>query len=361
MGRVKVQSNLSSLLSGWLILIVLLLICSCWCLLSTIFSCRLSLSSWSIRLASLLLLTACCSVCLSIGLCGSFLLSRGRLLVYLGCISSWLARFDLLSIDVLLSTSVHVAIFGRGHLVVGRDLHRGLLITLHTTILLVQLLTHAIHVLLLIATDILALVRILLLISIHIHVHSIVIDLALDRCKCSRRSSHSQLLVLLLCEGELLTTSGDSHVHKLHLLALLVLEVLIVSASWNATLSSLEYFNLLAVLVLLFSHLVDALDQVDVVLHETRVVLTMLLEISGQLQAIVTDVSLMRLSFTSMLSVGIDILSLSVSFLQNPSLIETHDTFLELLIVSNVLDNLKDIILETLLLEQLHVKLMTTV
>ena len=245
---------------------------------------------------------------------------------------------------------------------VGRNLHCRLLITLHTTILLVQLLTHSIHVLLLIATDILALIWILLLVTIHVHVHSIVIDLsALDRCKCSRWSSHSQLLVLLLGESELLTTPGDRHIHQLHFLALFVLEVIIVAATWNATLCSLEYLNLLAVLVLLFSHLVDALDQVDVVFHETRVVLTMLLEISGQLQAIVTDMSLMSLSFTGMLSVSIDILSLSVSLFQNPSLIETHDTLFELLIVSDVLDNLKDVILETLLLEQLHVKLMTTV
>ena len=162
----------------------------------------------------------------------------------------------------------------------------------------------------------------MLLVTIHVHVHSIVIDLAaLDRCKSSWWSSHSKLLVLLLGEGELLTTPGDRHVHKLHLLTLLVLEVLFVAATWNAALGSLEYLNLLAVLMLLFPHLVDALDQVDVILHETRVVLTMLLEISGQLQAIVTNVSLMRLSFTSVLSVSIDILSLSVSLFQNPSLI----------------------------------------
>lgn len=332
--------------SSWRILIFLFF----WRILSSIFSCcsGLSLGSCGIKLCwlgSFLLLSACRSICLSIGISGNFLLSRLRLLINLCGLGCWLVLSDLLSVDVLLRGS-HVAIISS--LVIGGCIHHRLLVTIHASIhLLIELLTHAIHVLLLLI-GILTLVRVLLLITIH--VHSICLA-ALDRCKCSWWSSHSQLLVLLLREGELFATPSNRHVHQLHFLALLVLEVLIVATTMNATFCSLEYLNLLAVLVLLFSHLVDALDQVDVVLHETRVVLTVLLEITRQLLAIVADMRFMSLSLTCMLSVGIDILSLSVSLFQNPSLIKSNDTLLEFFVVSNVLNNLKDVILEALLLQ----------
>ena len=87
----------------------------------------------------------------------------------------------------------------------------------------------------------------------------------------------------------------------------------------------------------------------------------MLLQVAGQLLTVVPDVSLVCMPLTCMLSIGIDALHLAVSLLFNPSLIETHYASFELLIVSDVLDDIKDIIFEPILEHNLHVNFMTAV
>ena len=124
-------------------------------------------------------------------------------------------------------------------------------------------LVHTVHILE--ATVVLTLIRVLL---VAVHVHSIVIHLALNWSKITRWSAHPQLLVLVLYLRELLLILGNGHVHELSLFALLVMESIIVSAARHAVLGPLEHFNLFAVLVFLLPHLIDPLDQVDVVLHE---------------------------------------------------------------------------------------------
>ena len=126
-------------------------------------------------------------------------------------------------------------------------------------------LAHAVHIL--VATIVLALVRVLLLL-IAIHIHAIVVHLALNWSEGSRWSAHPQLLVLVLGLREFLLILLNGHVHELGLFSLLVLEGLIVATATHAVLCALEHFNLLAVLVFLLPHLVDPLDKVNVVLHE---------------------------------------------------------------------------------------------
>ena len=57
----------------------------------------------------------------------------------------------------------------------------------------------------------------------------------------------------------------NRHVHELSFFTLFILECLIISAPRHAF---HENFNLLLKLMLFLSHLIDSLDQVDVVLHE---------------------------------------------------------------------------------------------
>ena len=259
--------------------------------------------------------------------------------------------FLLLTVDVLLGGSdVRVV----GHLICG-GLHSWLL-ALHT--FLMHRLAHAVHILVL-AVVLTLVVHVLLLLSIHIH--SIVVHLALDWREGAWWSAHPQLLVLVLSLGELLLILLNGHIHELGLLALLVLEGFVRAASWHAVLGSLEHRNLLAVLLLLLPHLVDPLDQVHVVLHEARVVFAVLLEVARELLSVVSDVRLVRMSLTCMLGIGVDVLPLAVGFFFNPGLIETNNAFFELLIVSDVLDDFKDIMEETLLEHLLHVKFVTAV
>ena len=87
----------------------------------------------------------------------------------------------------------------------------------------------------------------------------------------------------------------------------------------------------------------------------------MLLQVTRQLLAIVQNMRLVRLPFTSMLGICINVLSFTVGLFFDPSLIKTDNTFLELLVVSDVLDHFKDISLKPIPLQLLHVKLVTTV
>ena len=73
------------------------------------------------------------------------------------------------------------------------------------------------------------------------------------------------------------------------------------------------------------------------------------------------DVGLISFAFTSALSTLIGSLSsLACLLFLDPSLVETHNTSLQFLVVGDVLDNLKNIVLETFLSEVLNVKSMST-
>ena len=113
--------------------------------------------------------------------------------------------------------------------------------------------------------------------------------------------------------------------------------------------------------MLLLSHLVDSLDQIDIVFHESGIVLSVLLQVARELLSVVKDVRLVGVSLSCMCIILINICLLAESFLLDPGLVQANDTLLKLLIVLNVLDHLKDIVLEPLLLQFLHVELVTTV
>ena len=138
------------------------------------------------------------------------------------------------------------------------------------------------------------------------------------------------------------------------LLLLLTQLSFISSATWNTT---LKQSNLLLELLLLFPHLIDALDQVDVILHESCVAFSVLLKAASQLAAVVLDVGLISFTFTSALTTLVGSLrSLACLLFLDPSLVETHDASLQFLVVGDVLDNLEYIVLETFLSEDLNVK-----
>ena len=138
------------------------------------------------------------------------------------------------------------------------------------------------------------------------------------------------------------------------LLLLLTLLSFISSATWNTT---LKQSNLLLELYLLFSHLIDALDQVHVILHESCVAFSVLLKAASELAAVVLDVGLISFTFTCALSTLVGSLrSLACLLFFDPSLVETHDASLQFLVVSDVLDNLEYIVLETFLSKDLNVK-----
>ena len=138
------------------------------------------------------------------------------------------------------------------------------------------------------------------------------------------------------------------------LLLLLTLLSCISSVTWNTT---LKQSNLLRELYLLFSHLIDALDQGHVVLHESCVAFSMLLKAASELTTVVLDVGLINFAFTILLSTLVGSLrSLACLLFLDPSLVETHDTSLQLFVVSDVLDNLEYIVLETFLSKDLNVK-----
>ena len=86
----------------------------------------------------------------------------------------------------------------------------------------------------------------------------------------------------------------------------------------------------------------------------------MLLKATGELSAVVLDVGLINIAFTSALSTLIGRLgSLACLLFLDPSLVETHNASLQFLVVGDVLDNLEYIILETFLSEDLNVKSMS--
>ena len=140
------------------------------------------------------------------------------------------------------------------------------------------------------------------------------------------------------------------------LLLLLTLLSCISSVTWNTT---LKQSNLLLELLLLFSHLINALDQVHIVLHESCVAFSMLLKAASELTAVVLDVGLISFAFTSALSTLVGSLrSLACLLFLDPSLVETNNASLQLLVVGDMLNNLKYIVLETFLSEDLNVKSM---
>ena len=148
-----------------------------------------------------------------------------------------------------------------------------------------------------------------------------------------------------------------SELKHFELLLLLTLLSLISSVSWN---TSPKQSNLLLKLLLLFSHLVNALDKVDVILHESCIAFSVLLKAAGELSAVVLDVGLISFAFTSALSTLIGSLSsLACLLFLDPSLVETHNASLQFLVVSNVLDNLEYVILETFLSKDLNVESMS--
>jgi len=107
--------------------------------------------------------------------------------------------------------------------------------------------------------------------------------------------------------------------------------------------------------MLLLSHLIDAFDQVDVVLHQAGIVFAMLLQVAGKLCPVVTNVGLVGVALSSIGFISINIGLLAVGLLLNPGLVETYHSLFELLVVLDVLDDFEDVILETFLLELLHV------
>ena len=146
----------------------------------------------------------------------------------------------------------------------------------------------------------------------------------------------------------------NGEIHKFKVLTLLIfIHFFVTSASCTST----QDLNLLLELVLLLPHLIDSLNQVDVVIHQSSVVLTVLLQVARQLLTIVVDVSFISVSLTCVLSILIDSGNslFTLSFFLDPGLVEADDTALELLVVGDVLDNFKDIILELCLLELLEI------
>ena len=87
----------------------------------------------------------------------------------------------------------------------------------------------------------------------------------------------------------------------------------------------------------------------------------MLLKVARELLTIIANVSLMCMPLACMLGICIHILSLAIGLLFDPGFIETNYAFLELLVVSNVLDDLENIIIEAFLEKCLHVKFVTAV
>ena len=116
---------------------------------------------------------------------------------------------------------------------------------------------------------------------------------------------------------------------------------------------SLHKADLLHQFLLLLRHLIDTLDEVDVILHETGVVLSVLLQAARQLSTVVGNVGLMFPASTSVPVVlfKVGLLLLAVALFEYPSFVKADDTFLQLLVVLDVLNNLEDVVLEAPLLE----------
>ena len=118
----------------------------------------------------------------------------------------------------------------------------------------------------------------------------------------------------------------------------------------------LAKLDLLLELVLLFFHLVDAFDQIHVVLHEARIVFAMLLQTARQLNSVVLNVSLMSTALSCISIISINISFLAIGLFLHPGFVKANDSFLEFLVVLDVLDHFEDIVLEALLLQLLQVQ-----
>ena len=88
-------------------------------------------------------------------------------------------------------------------------------------------------------------------------------------------STHFKLLILALGFLDLHLDLVDDEILQLEVLVLIILVPGIVRpASWD---SSPQQLDLLVKLMLLFAHLIDTSDQLNVVFHQASIVLTMLL------------------------------------------------------------------------------------
>ena len=125
----------------------------------------------------------------------------------------------------------------------------------------------------------LVLIHSLVLITVHLHiVHVLWHLLILERSQVSRWSSNSKVLVFDLYLFKLLLVFSNGEIHELKVLALLTLINFFVAH--QALGSTSQQLDLLLILVLFFFHLIDSLNQIDIVLHETGVVLAVLLQVA---------------------------------------------------------------------------------
>jgi len=105
-----------------------------------------------------------------------------------------------------------------------------------------------------------------------------------------------------------------------------------------------------------FTHLVDSHCQLHVVFHKAGVIFSVLLKITGELAAIVNDMSFMSCALCVVSLVLVHIRLLTVILFKYPCLIQTDHSLLELFVVLNVLYDLKDIIFEAPHLDYLNIK-----
>ena len=194
-------------------------------------------------------------------------------------------------------------------------------------------------------------------ISVAAIVH-LVLHLAVWQRRQVARPPHPELLVLNLDLFKLGLVFGDGHVHELDLFPLLVVETFL-EARAVLFVVVVHQHDLSIKLVLPLAHVVDRAQQSDIVLHQTVVVLTVLLQVARQLATVVADLGLVGCALPIMGFVLVNVGLLAVRFLENPGLVEADHTLLQLLVVLNVLDDLEDVILEPLLVDQLNIKSVT--
>ena len=203
-------------------------------------------------------------------------------------------------------------------------------------------------------------VHLLHLIVIHlvaVHIDALAIHVVLEGSQMSWGSPALQLLVLILESLDLLLLLLDhdiDHLQVFHLLSLVLVGVHGVVEELARLVLDAE-LDLLLQLVLLLLELIDALQELHIVVHQSCVRLTVLLQGAGKLHAIVQNVNLMSTALSVICIVCINVGFLAICLLLDPGLIKTNHTFLELFVVLNVLHHLEDVILESLLLKLLHV------
>ena len=202
---------------------------------------------------------------------------------------------------------------------------------------------------------VLTIINVLLTVVLHLTARVI-----LQRSEVPGRPSHSQLLVLHLHLLQLLLELLNPHVHHLDLLALLVMEALFEAGTITLVLVSLHELDLLHQLLLLLGHLVDTLNEVDVILHQTTIRLPVLLQVARQLASVVADMHLVSIALTSVGLVLIDLGLLAGALFEHPGFVEADDALLQLLVVLDVLNDLEHVVLEPLLLDVLDVEFVPT-